>query len=321
MNLLWVSEKMVSNRWVGAASALAIAASVSGLELKTIEPHTLSAQALPRQISTTKFELKSDAPQAMPQTLGSGSVKVVVDPQKVGDKDSSEYTLNYQIFYNNVPQLKTSATGWIMGTLELQDLDHDATSEVVVSTFTGGAHCCMEYTIHGWQQNKFVTTTTGPLDSGGGQFKDLNGDGTLEFLSVDNAFLYAFDSYAGSFPPTRIYQYKAGQLINTTRQYPKVLRAHAWEMYQVLQRSKKETGASANGVLAGYVGQKILLGEYRQGWDFMLASYDRKSDWGLEIYKGDKAVGKYPNFPAALKAFLIRNGYLDKAGKPIAADR
>ena len=106
----------------------------------------------------------------------------------------------------------------------------------------------------------------------------MNGDGTLEFLSADNAFLYAFDSYAGSFPPTRIYQYKAGKLINATRQYPKVLRAHAWEMYQAFQRTQKEAEFSRNGVLAGYVGQKILLGEYSQGWDLMLASYNRKSD-------------------------------------------
>jgi hypothetical protein len=308
---------MVSNRWFGAASVLAIIAAVSGLELKTRALHPASAQALPRPISTTKFELK---PDAMPKTLVSGPIKVVVEPQKSSDKDSPEYTLNYQIFYNNVPRLKTSVTAWSMGTLELQDLDRNTVPEVVVSTFTGGAHCCTEYTIHGWQQNKFVTTTTGPLDSGGGQFKDLNGDGTLEFLSADNAFLYAFDSYAGSFPPTRIYQYKAGKLINATRQYPKVLRAHAWEMYQAFQRTQKEAEFSRNGVLAGYVGQKILLGEYSQGWDLMLASYDRKSDWGLDIYKGDKAIGKYPNFPAALKAFLIRNGYLDKTGKPIAVD-
>ena len=72
-----------------------------------------------------------------------------------------------------------------------------------------------------------------------------------------------------------------------------------------------------NGILAGYVAQKILLGEYQQGWDFMLAHYDRQSDWGLEITAGDRAVGHYSDFPAALRAFLIEQGYLTRQGQPI----
>jgi hypothetical protein len=271
-----------------------------------------------RAIAATKFELQPDAPEMAAQTLVSGPIKVVVVPQKSSEKDLPEYTLNYQVFYNNVLKLKTRTATWMTGTLELKDLDRNAVPEVIVSTYSGGAHCCTEHTIHGWQKNRLITTETGPLDGGGGVFKDLDGNGTLEFLSVDNAFLYAFASYAGSFAPTRIYEYKAGKLVNATRQYPKVLRSHAWSMYQAIQQSQKENN-SLNGVLAGYVAQKILLGEYQQSWDLMLARYDRKSDWGLEIYKGSKIVGKYPNFPAALKAFLINTGYLDKTGQPKTA--
>ncbi|WP_404787096.1 hypothetical protein [Altericista sp. CCNU0014] len=299
---------MGGNKRVGFVRAAATVAAVVGL---------LGMRAA---IAATKFELKPDVPETAAQTLVSGLIKVVVVPQKSSEKDSPEYTVNYQVFYNNVLKLKRSVTTWIMGTVELKDLDRNAAPEVVVSTYTGGAHCCTEYTIHGWQKSKFTTAETGPLDSGGGQFQDLDGNGTLEFLSVDNAFLYAFDSYAGSFPPTRIYEYKAGKLVNTTRQYPKVLRARAWEMYKTLQQNPKEA-ASFNGVLAGYVAQKVLLGEYKQGWDLMLARYDRKSDWGLEIYKGGQVIGKHPDFPTALKAFLIGTGYLDKTGKPIAVDR
>ena len=48
----------------------------------------------------------------------------------------------------------------------------------------------------------------------------------------------------------------------------------------------------------------------------MLANYDRTSDWGLAIYQEDREIGKYPDFPTALRAFLIQQGYLDKNGKP-----
>ena len=71
-----------------------------------------------------------------------------------------------------------------------------------------------------------------------------------------------------------------------------------------------------NGFLAGYVGEKILLGEGKQGWDLMLAHYDRESDWGLEIC--DKQLdenGECPvetlrlTFPDALERMLKENGY------------
>ena len=305
---------MVRHRVVGIAAVGATVVGVLGLGI--LNSFQAFAKTLPRPISATKFEVKSDGPATTAQTLVSGPIKVVISSQKSGDQFLSEHELNYEVLYNNVHKFKAKVSTWMMGTLELKDLDRDTVPEVIVSTYSGGAHCCTNFTIHGWRDTQSITTETGLLNSDGGEFRDLDGNGTQAFLSVDNAFLYAFDSYAGSFPPTRIYQYKAGKLVNTTRQYPKVLRAHAWEMYQTLQQNPKQTD-SMNGVLAGYVAQKILLGEYKQGWNLMLARYDRKSEWGLEIYKGDKAVGKYPDFPTALKAFLINTGYLDKRGKPI----
>jgi hypothetical protein len=307
---------MIRHRIVGLAAVGATVAMSGVLRVSVLNPSEASVQAMPRPISATKFELKSDGPTASAQTLISGPIKVVISAQKSGEQFLSEYALNYEVFYNNVQKFKASVSTWMTGTLELKDIDRDTVPEVIVSTYSGGAHCCTNFTIHGWKNTQSITTQTGLLDSDGGEFKDLDGDGLQEFLTVDNAFLYAFDSYAGSFPPTRIYQYKAWKLVDVTRNYPKVLRAHAWRMYQALQQNPKELG-SQNGVLAGYVAQKILLGEYQQGWNLMLAHYDRKSEWGLEIYKDDKVVGQYPSFPTALKAFLSNTGYLDKSGKPI----
>jgi hypothetical protein len=308
---------MSGNRMIGVAGWFAIVATLGGvLSINGFDDFQGSVQALPKWSSATKFEIKYDAPVPAAQTLISGPVKVVVDAKKSGEQDLSEYTLNYEVFYNNTQKFKAQVGTWMMGSLELKDIDQDAIPEAIVSTYSGGAHCCTNFTIHGWLHGQSITTETGPLNSDGGEFKDLDGDGRQEFWTVDNSFLYAFDSYAGSFAPTRIYEYKAGKLVNVTRKYPKVLRAHASRMFQTLRENQKEM-RSTNGVLAGYVAQKILLGEYEQGWDLMLTNYDRKSEWGLEIYKSDKVVGKYPNFPTALKAFLIDTGYLDKAGKPM----
>ena len=71
-----------------------------------------------------------------------------------------------------------------------------------------------------------------------------------------------------------------------------------------------------NGFLAGYVGEKILLGEGKQAWELMLAHYDKDSDWGLETCgqpvndKGECPVKtELLSFPDALERMLNENGY------------
>lgn len=251
------------------------------------------------------------------QELSAGSISVVVNytPFDVEAPDAWEQdNLTYQLFYNGEPLLTDSQQAFNYGRIWLEDLDSNGTAEVLVSTYSGGAHCCTNYKIYTWQDGEFVTAETGYLDGGGGSFEDLNGDGLTEFVTVDNSFLYRFSSYAGSFPPSLIYTFKNGQLEETTREHEDELRSHAQQMYQAAQ----ENTEFPNGVLAGYVAQKILLGEYQEGWDFMLAHYDSEDDWGLTINIGDEEVGRYYSFPFALKAFLIEQGYLNDLGEPIS---
>jgi hypothetical protein len=68
--------------------------------------------------------------------------------------------------------------------------------------------------------------------------------------------------------------------------------------------------------LAGYVGEKILLGEGKQAWDLMLGYYDKASDWGLEVCgqpldeDGECPVQQVKlTFPDALERMLNENGY------------
>jgi hypothetical protein len=310
-----ISNPFSAQLWFSTGLLLGFALLITGFHHSAVaEPRRIKLLQAPK----TSFEIDQST-TAQTQELLAGPVKAVINLEKVTENSMIEHPFSYQLFYNGLPKLSLRTTTSIVGTVQLMDLTNDQIPEVIVTTFSGGAHCCTEYTIHGWERNRFFTIKTGPLDSGGGLFKDLDGDRKVEFLTADNAFLYAFSSYAGSFPPTRIYQYRPGKLVNVTRNYPKVLRAHAWQMYQAIQDHDRSQ-IDINGVLAGYVAQKILLGEFQDGWNLMMARYDRKSDWGLERYQGDKVVGKYPNFPIALRAFLINTGYLDKQGLPVKHD-
>ena len=52
-----------------------------------------------------------------------------------------------------------------------------------------------------------------------------------------------------------------------------------------------------NGFLAGYVGEKILLGEGKQAWALMLDYYDKASDWALDVCHKPLDTERAADFP------------------------
>jgi hypothetical protein len=271
----------------------------------------------PSALAQTAISLDSDTKAFQSRKLQAGAIGVSVnyEPYKLGQGSSDDpQNLTYQISYKGQVKLKEGAFTLYTGEVVLKDLDGDRSSEIVVRTFSGGAHCCTSIKIYSWRGDRFVKTETGFMDGQGGTFQDLDGDGRQEILSYDNAFLYAFSSYAGSFPPSLIYTFRNGKLEDVTRKYPKPLRSQLQAMFKTFQERRHQ--GEINGVLAGYVAQKALLGEFKQGWDFMMANYDRTSDWGLaRLDNQGREIGRHPNFPAALKALLIERGYLDAQGR------
>jgi hypothetical protein len=274
-----------------------------------IETSVLAQTAITIDNTTKAF-------QSRKLQVGSIGVSVSYSPYKLGQNTSENAkNLSYQISYKGQVEARDADLTLYVGNVSLKDLDGDQVSEVVVSSFSGGAHCCSNVKIYSWRGDRFSKTETGLLDGGGGNFQDLNGDGKQEFITSDQAFLYAFSSYAGSYPPSVIYAFRNGKLEDVTRQHPKYLRTWLQKMYKAFKAQHNRV--DINGVLAGYVAQKALLGEFQQGWDFMLSNYDRTSDWGLaRLGKTGKEVGRYRDFPAALKALLTQRGYIHSQSRP-----
>ncbi len=259
-------------------------------------------------------EIETSGEPILNQELTDGKVRVIVNYEPTENR--FETPLAYQIFQGDTLYIDSASEGAGYGSVKLDDINNDGTNEVIIQTYSGGAHCCTTFSIYTWQGDDFVAETTGYLDGGGGSFEDLDGDGTKEFQTLDNAFFYAFDSYAGSFPPSMILSLENGQFVDVTKQFRQKLKGHAWQMFQAIRESQAQ-GYGANGILAGYVAQKILLGEFDQGWEFMLANYDHTSDWGLKIYNDQsEVIGTYTDFPTALRVFLIDLGYLLPDGTP-----
>jgi|SRR5690242_1147574 len=192
-----------------------------------------------------------------------------------------------------------------------------ALPQVVMTAFTFGAHCCTVTRIATTAaRDEWRVLDTGQLDGDGYQFVDIDSDGVKELVNYDNSFLYAFESYAGSYAPTRITRLTGSDLNDVTNEpkYRAFLRRKLQDM-EAATRKNADLWHS-NGFLGGWVAAKSLLGEVEDAWKRMLASYDRNSDWSLAECTTGQDLDECPKnkvhqqtFPEALKKVMESNDY------------
>lgn len=254
------------------------------------------------------IRVNRDQPTPGEQSLEEGAIRVILRSQPDREMDWKLH-LDYQVFYNDQLQLSDRRETYYFGEVSFRPLQGRSSLDVVVTTFTGGSRCCLQYEIFSWRGDRFERVDIGPLD-GGGEFKDLDGDGREELVAIDPAFLYTFAPYVGSFPPSAIYRLEQDRLVNVTQEYPTYLKARAMEMYTTIMEAKQDK-IPVNGALAGYVGQMALIGEFESAWQVMLENYDPTIDWGLTRYNdAGEVIQEFPDFPTALRFFLEEQGYI-----------
>lgn len=225
-----------------------------------------------------------------------------------------------------LPELKVEWRGEEAGTLTVQEgasshvpatggvVEMDPandTPEFVLISYTGGAHCCTEVSV-------LSKSLTGPWQSvpmgafdGGPPLQDIDGDGRFEIVAKDDPFSYAFGCYACSVAPLKILTVQGGSLRDSTFE-PRYLPAHRAYLEKV--EEGVDLRKAGNAFLAGWVAEKIIVGEGAKAWAEMLLSYDRDDEWGLmtcpegggECEDSEKVRAV---FPEALRAFLNERGY------------
>lgn len=89
------------------------------------------------------------------------------------------------------------------------DVNGDGFADLVVSAWSGGAHCCYSSGIYsvGETVKPVLVLETG--NCGPGELEDLDGNGTREFITCDDQWAYAYCSFADSPFPRVIYSYDA----------------------------------------------------------------------------------------------------------------
>ena len=209
--------------------------------------------------------------------------------------------------------------GLIFNQAELVKLVANSPSpQVVVKNNSGGAHCCTKTTIFSrdMAQSTWSEVEGKPLDGDGYWFEDLDGDGIMELLSIDNNFLYAFDSYAGSVAPIQIAKLQNGKIedVSTTpAMHARLVQDLAGIEFEAKIRPEiwKE-----NGFLAGWVASKIRLGDGEAAWAKVAHNMKEDTGFGPQVCTSGQKIDDCPSdnlkpIPVlkGLAVFLKENGY------------
>lgn len=264
----------------------------------------------------------------MSGSLRSGAVEVNVQQQRRINETGSNVLQPVAVVRVNGQEVGrlVGAEKWGGPASLIQIVEMDPSNpypEVLLSSFTGGAHCCNQIQVltsdragESWRE-----VALGPFDGGDSPAEDPLGSGRYLIVDVDNRFLYRFACYACSSAPARIWELQGDAFVDVSHR-PEFRSIHRRNLQRMAEWFQQKNPESPNGFLAGYVANKSLVGELYDGWDRMIQRYDASSDWGLKECKGDydengKCLGReivYASFPEALRAFLVETGYMNASG-------
>lgn len=314
-SLLLLASLLLAPNFANAEPSLAEA-------IKKLDANYLSVPDLEAKDAAPKIEAGGGADDSKPaaQEISQGGVKAALSyiEEKSEEGDVTRIpVVTITADGKEIAKLEGDSTGFTDPPVSVQIAELDPSNsrpEVVVSFYTGGAHCCSDTSVVTSSADGATWTTVdvGEFDGGPLLATDLDGDGRYEFAPRDNAFLYAFACYACSTAPLEVLAVENGMVKNVTTD-PRFKPAHEATLKFIIE---EVPDSEVNGFLAGYVGEKILLGEGKEAWELMLTYYDKTSDWGLEscdqpLEENGECPGKTVKltFPEALERMLKENGY------------
>ncbi|MEO5938595.1 MAG: hypothetical protein ABIQ43_06245 [Sphingomonas sp.] len=267
-----------------------------------------AAAPAPRTIAPATFvEWKAENG---PRSFRSGDVTVRV---AVSGKDGDSPPA-MTISAPGVPALRIvndDSIAHYASTIAIGPLVRGQPSSVVVQTYTGGAHCCMHVAVALRSGKTFRLIDLGEWDGNGVAWpKDVSGDGIADFQFVDNAFLYAFGSYADSWPPPLIMTIRAGKAVNVSTEpaYRPLFEAN------MARAGKACFAADANfagGPCAGFLAAAARLGEFEAAWAKVArTTIPAQAGFPDNCQEQPPPNPCYRDFATGVRAFLHKQGYL-----------
>lgn len=168
----------------------------------------------PSPIFVTATPSLSITPTAIPTTLPpvppDGGIYQLKDERIIGTYTVQRWTNpTNQIGFDDVvtinspeqPPIRVDMASNI-NSLTGTDINKDGYPEVIIETYSGGAHCCSSTLVYSLRTTP-VLILQKPESNAGGVFPDLDHDGIREFETADDLFAYLYCPYAGS-PSVRV---------------------------------------------------------------------------------------------------------------------
>lgn len=180
------------------------------------------------------------------------------------------------IYAEGRPLFEASDPAWVTHFADIRIIELDpsnALPEVMMTSYTGGAHCCTLLTIFSAQSDGGWLRIDGGSFDGAPDFpQDLDGDGRFELVNTDNAFLKAFDCYECSYAPEEIRRLENGRLtdVSTNETFKDRHRARLGEMWK---HGWEDGAAASEGFLAGFVATAQRTGDSADAWTFLDKNY------------------------------------------------
>jgi hypothetical protein len=190
-----------------------------------------------------------------------------------------------------------------------------ASKQVIVTSYSGGLHCCTKITVLELVEDKWRKIQLGLWDGDPlPEFpSDVDGDGTRDFVLKDDRFDYAFAPYTERHKPPRIFNIDGAKVVEV---------GHEARYNAVYDADMKRAHAGClkgkNAACAAFVANAARLGKRSWAWDIMLKHYDRATDWHFPEKCRVKKVNdlcppgqsdQFREFPEALAWFLTDTGY------------
>ena len=143
-------------------------------------------------------------------------------------------------------------------TLAVRDIEHDGSPDVMLSLYSGGAHCCYITQVYRYDPGtQTYAVVPAPLRRPARTARDDLG-GASVFLSADDRFAYRFAAFAFSGLPLQIWSFASGRFVDVTRRYPARVAADARRWWKAFRANVRQH--LGDGALAAWAADEDLLG-------------------------------------------------------------
>ena len=191
--------------------------------------------------------------------------------------------------------------------LRLVRLAPDATPEIVLALYSGGAHCCFIDQVFSLAPGSHaVRKSEFNFGDPGARLAPIGVGASSYFVTADDAFAYAFTDFAASGLPLKIVSFSNGAFRDVTNSFPHLLAADARRWQLAFRAMASSHYDNTVGVVAAWAADEYRLGRVA-GVDHFLAVQVGAGRLNSAM---DPAHRSGQRFVADLRTFLQHHGYV-----------